>query len=125
MTYEDWLDEFVRRAAWCLSADRVRKNGHTVRTNDDARPLEAEEAEARDALLSMNHRQREIVVSLLERERSAAFHDALALLEEQTANDDIDIRISGKRIEGSPYASFHYDFVCRSDGDDWPDRKGD
>lgn len=118
-----WLiDELVEVAASSVAASRIRKNGHAVRTNEsNDLPLSAEEREEKELILSLEPSAREVVARLIEAARRSAIHDLLCLLDGEIAGERITLLVGGQKLAESPYASFHYDFICRLEGDSWPD----
>jgi len=122
--YEWFIDQFVDRAKGNVIADRIRSRGHSERLNDEDLPLSAEERERKNFLLSMNNRQRDVLIEMLCEHRRAAFHDALNLLDGLIASEDLTISAKGSCIDECGDGTFNYDFICRFEGDDWLDSSG-
>ncbi|WP_226584395.1 DUF6547 family protein [Acuticoccus sediminis] len=120
-SYKKWIDTWVDLSRESVSASRIREHGHPIRMNGNAAALSSSEQHIQAVCLTMNAEQRNVLELLLEQERSSAIHDVLAELEHQAGEDKPALYFSGCRLGGSPYASFHFDFVSRQEGDEWPD----
>lgn len=118
-----WLiDQFVEIASANVIANRIRQNGHSVRTNDrDDFPLNADEEEKKALLLSLAPDARITIAKMIEEARRSAIHDLACFLEGEISVGKISVFVDDKKLEESPYASYHYDFICRLEGDKWPD----
>ncbi|MEL6643052.1 MAG: DUF6547 family protein [Pseudomonadota bacterium] len=117
--YKWLIDQFVEYAGINVTADRVRSDEPTE--PQDVALLSEQDVAARALLASMEHGDREIIAHLIEDARMAAIHDLASFLDWGTTSGKMTLCVDGKEISGSPYASFHYDFVCRYEGDEWPD----
>lgn len=118
-----WLiDEFVEIASGDVVANRIRQNGHGVRTNDnDDFPLSAEQVEEKELLLSLAPEARAVVAKMIEDARRSAIHDLACFLEREISVGKMSVFVDDEKLEESPYGSYHYDFICRLEGDKWPD----
>ena len=118
-----WLiDEFVEIASGDVVANRIRQNGHGVRTNDsDDFPLNADEVEEKELLLSLAPDARIVVAKMIEKARRSAIHDLACFLEGEISVGKMSVFVDDKKLEESPYASYNSDFNCRLEGDKWPD----
>ena len=118
-----WLiDEFVEIASGDVVANRIRQNGHDVRTKDSNDfPLSAEEEEEKELLMSLAPEARIMVAKMIDEARRSAIHDLACFLESKISVGKMSIFVDDKKLEESPYASYHYDFICRLEGDRWPD----
>jgi hypothetical protein len=123
--YKALIDQFVETASHEVLASRIRKWGHSERTNNDHLPWDAKEAERVQCFSQMSLEQREVIAGLLEQARQSAVHDVCASLEWLTTAGGLEIRWHGVVLPESPFGSYHYDFVCRLDGDTWPDEVND
>jgi len=117
-----WLiDQFVEIASRDVLADRIRRNGHGVRTNDSEDfPLSAQEEEEKELLVSLAPDARLVVARMVEKARRSAIHDLACFLEGEITVGRMSVFVDDE--EESPYASYHYDFMARLEGDNWPDR---
>ena len=77
----------------------------------------AEQTEIEEFIFSLTDKQRAILMTMLQEEKTSGIHDALAFFEgeEYTISDP-----SGRSFTGSPYADLHFDYVARLEGDPWP-----
>ncbi len=122
--YQRLIDEIVGIAQSDVTANRIRKNGHGERTNDDALPLEEHELAAKELLLSLSGQEREIVARMVEDARQYACHDVLAFLEWRHSVGGMDIVVDGVKLPKEPFfGTMHHDFVARLDGDAWPEER--
>ena len=119
--YRRLMDKIVDRAKGSVTVTRIRNHGH------GEHPLAGQEvtlrgaaAKRRDLVLSLSPDQRETLCDILLEERRGAFHDILALLEDEIALDELQLVKHGSDVGAVREESLHYDFVCRLEGDDWP-----
>ena len=83
----------------------------------------AEQTEIEEFIFSLTDKQRAILMTMLQEEKTSGIHDALAFFEgeEYTISDP-----SGRSFTGSPYAALHLDYVARLEGGEpwpkWPQR---
>lgn len=121
--YKRLIDDFVEIAKITVIANRIRENGHSERTNDADLALDAEELERKSLFLALTKEQKETIAKMLEVERVSAVHDIAAQREGLTTSAGLDFVWNGKVLPDSPFASMHYDFICRYESDPWPDAK--
>jgi hypothetical protein len=119
LTYRQLLDEMVAIARTCVRADRVKKHGHPVRTNETTLPLDAEEAAQKALFLSLSPRDRELLSRLIASEREAAVHDVLAYLEWATTTEALEIGSTAQPFAGKADETMRGDFVARLAGWAW------
>lgn len=119
--YQDIIDGLVELSRRSVSNARIQASGHAERTNDADLPLSKQEQHRKTALLSLDDAQMATVLELLGIERARAVHDVLSLLEDIIQGGDLKACLKSGEIFESPYATLHYDFVCRSEGDAWPE----
>ena len=119
--YKWFIDQFVTLAEGNVTAQRIKEHGHAERTDDVDFPLSANDRKRKELFRSMTSSQRELISSMLIEERTGAFHDALCFIEGEIASENLTVSAKGSAIAESPYGSFHYDFICRLEGDSWPD----
>jgi hypothetical protein len=120
--YKWFVENLCNRGQSCVSANRIRKNGHPERMNDADLPLEADEVERKRIFLGLAPEEREALARMLEHERMAAYHDVAAFLEGQLG-DGLKVSFQGEPISASPYWSMHYDLVAVAAGDGWEDEQ--
>lgn len=69
----------------------------------------------------LTERQRQLLAELLDDARSSGIHDVLVLLE----SDDYRLNRGQIELAKTPFGTqLHFDFVCRREGDPWPDGRG-
>ena len=72
---------------------------------------------------SLDEQQKEVLAELLNSTYDSGIHDVLAYLNEE-AEEGLRLTSSGKDFPFEPFdTGMHYDFVCRSEGDSWPDER--
>ncbi len=119
--YQEFIDGFVKLASSDVIANRIRKNGHAERINDDDLPLTDEEDERKALLLSMKEHDRELIAQMLDDCRRSAIHDVLADLQWSYSYGGLELSADGHRFPIDPFwGEMHVDFVCRLEGDEWP-----
>lgn len=118
--YKWFIDQLVSLSDNDVLATRIHQNGHPIRTNEDDLPLSQDEQTRKDAFMSMTAEQRKTVAALMDERRKAAFHDLACFLEEEITAGNIVMTVNDETLQESPFASFHYGFNCRVEGDEWP-----
>jgi hypothetical protein len=117
--YKRFVDEMVTVARRSVTADRVRANGHPVRTNERDLPLSKVEAALKGLFNRLSSDERELLALALEEERQSAVHGFASFLEWATAADEMTITWRGETFANSPFAAMHHDFISRLNGDEW------
>jgi hypothetical protein len=115
--YRAFIDGCVKVAHTEVSAERIRRHGHTERDNEAALPLDQNEAARKSLLLQLDPAQREVIAGLLEDCRRGAIHDLLAHLEWLTTCDGF--KMSWKGVDICPLETLHHDFIGRAAGYPW------
>lgn len=89
---------------------------------DGRYPDTADNKEINGVLAEISHTQRQVIAEMLVRARRGGIHDALVVINDRMAVD------GGRYSEGEvemafqPFGSeLYYDYVCRREGDAWPD----
>jgi hypothetical protein len=119
--YKRFIDELVECSRNDVTAMRIRSSGHSERTNDYDLPLDEKERQRKDFFLVLSPAQKEIIAELIQESRESAIHDVASFLEDKLSSDGMRISWNSDEIPASPYASMHYDYICRRGGDSWPD----
>lgn len=117
-TYERFVDKMVEVSARCIAADRIRRHGHPVRTNDADLALDEGEQRLKSVFQRLSAEDRQALADALIWERQSALHDFAAFLEWAIACDDMHIEWAGQEV-GQGYNTMHGDFIGRIAGDDW------
>jgi hypothetical protein len=121
--YKQFIDDFVELSRVDIGALRIRRHGHSERTNDDDLALSPEEQQRKDFCLGLTPRDRSTLAALLDHARRSAIHDVLAHLEWKTTCRGLALVQDGVALPESPFDSMHFDFIARAEGEAWPDEK--
>ena len=111
--YKAIIDSFVDLMNYNVRADAVRRPGVYLGW--------AGERGVKKFVNSLDASQRKVLARMLEHARDGAIHDVAAQLDGWLSGDDICLTFRGKKIPIDTYATMHYDYVCRREGDEWPD----
>ena len=69
-----------------------------------------------DILATLSEEQRIEIAKMIQESNESGIHDLLALL-----NNNAEIEYKGVRLPKEPFdTELYYDFVARSEGDEWP-----
>ncbi len=97
-----------------MSAEWVRIGKQWPDINEDNKLIN-------EFISNLNETQKETLSALLENSYSAGIHDMMAGLSEMYL-DGLKIEINGITLPEEPFATeLHYDYICRYEGDEWPD----
>lgn len=109
--YKAFIDGLVKRK-YSVAAQWV-KDGGFPNTKDN---------QAKNALLaSLSPEQREVLGQILEDEHIGGIHTTLAYINALMDLEGLELRQDGQTIKNDYFDSLHYDFICRCEGDDWPE----
>ena len=98
----------------------IRWYGHSERNNEEALPLDEQEAARKKLLLQLDPPQRELIAGLLEECRRGAIHDVLSWMEWMMTCDGFKISWKGVEICENPLGlTLHHDFMGRAMGYPW------
>ncbi len=111
--YKSFIDEVVNRkeyvcAAWVLEG---REFPDVDETNKKFNQL----------LSSLTTEEKEMLSHMLQKAYESGIHDLLALLDEKQDLDELVISEKGMVYPHDYFDSMHYDFICRREGDAWPE----
>ncbi len=84
-------------------------------------PNTEENKNINELLASMSLEQKQILVKMLEDARCGGIHDTLAYMNEMMDNDNLELRQDGVTYPYDRFESMHFDFICRCNGDNWPE----
>ena len=115
--YRTFIDGCVDVARTEVLAERIRRHGHTERSNEAALPLEQNEAARKNVLLQLDPAQREVIAGLLMDCRRGAIHDLLAHLEWLMTSKGF--KMSWEGVDICPAETLHHDFIGRAMGYPW------
>jgi hypothetical protein len=119
--YQELVDQLVHMSRTDPIAVRLRKTGHSERTNYDDLPLDEQEIKRKAIFLSLTPEQRDLMTKVIEEVRMNAIFDIASFLEWGLSCEHMTISWKGKAIPASPYDTMHCDFLMRFEGHDWPD----
>lgn len=109
--YKSFVDGLVERKE-SITARRVLSEGL---------PNTADNAQDNQVLSTMSKEQRELVAKLLTQERISGMHDTLSYINELMDLEDLKLIQYGEALDNNNFESLHYDFMCRLEGDEWPE----
>ena len=109
--YKSFVDGLVERKE-SITARRVLSEGL---------PNTADNAQDNQVLSTMSQEQRELVAKLLTQERISGMHDTLSYINELMDLEDLKLIQYGEALDNNNFESLHYDFMCRLEGDEWPE----
>lgn len=110
--YKDLIDGLVKRQD-SMSAQQIKANGALTQSDIN---------QAKNAFIaSLSPAQRMVLCELLQDEHIAGMHDTLAYLNEMMDLQGLKLIQDGVSLPNDYFESLHYDFICRSNGDDWPE----
>jgi hypothetical protein len=76
-----------------------------------------------DFISTLNDAQRQTLARLLDDAYSAGIHDTLAFLNDQIASHRLRLLVNDLDLPVTPLGTtLHWDYVCRRQGDPWPDQ---
>lgn len=120
--YRAFIDGLVEVSRQNVDADRIRPAGHAERANTRDLPLSPEEQARKALLLSLPREGHEIIARMVEAERQAAVHDVLARQDWAVAAERMDLGAGGVSFADMAEETFHFDFIARAAGEDWPSK---
>ena len=69
----------------------------------------------------LSNEQKNVLAKIVCEARNSGIHDTLAYMNELMECDGLEISQNGEVFPYDEYDSMHYDFICRCEGDDWPE----
>ncbi|WP_227872271.1 DUF6547 family protein [Paenibacillus albus] len=86
-------------------------------------PNTVENQKINKVLSELTAEQKEIVALIAQSARDGGIHDVLVYLTDQINLEGLEIVKNGIIMETEPFDSgMHYDWVCRREGDSWPNQ---
>lgn len=110
--YKSFIDGIVKihknvKSKWILA------NGSYPKTEDNTKI---------NALIAkLNDEERETLAKMLQDAKDGGIHDVLAYMNEQAQCDGLEIQKNGVKLKIDKFESMHFDFICRINGDEWPE----
>jgi len=85
-------------------------------------PKTPENKEINEFISKLSNEDKEIVFQILQEARSSGIHDTLVYFNDRMSVDGLRFVENGVEIPVEPFdTELHYDWVCRREGDEWPD----
>lgn len=109
--YKEFIDALVERRP-CVTSAWVLGDGYPDLPSNAAK---------NQALRSMTPEQRQVVAEIAQHARDGGIHDTLAYLNDQILLAGLRLSRDGVEFAIEPFDTMHYDWVCRREGDAWPD----
>ena len=72
-------------------------------------------------LNSLTNEQKEILAKIVQDSREDGIHDTLAYINEMIECAGLTLSQDGENFICNEFDSMHFDFVCRCEGDEWPE----
>lgn len=107
--YKAFIDGLVKRKNG-VEAKRIMEIGYPQ--NDDNKAIN-------QLLAVLTPEQKEVVAKMVQEARIGGIHDTLAYITEMMDCDGLIISQEGAVYPHGPFERMHYDFICRSEGDEW------
>lgn len=84
-------------------------------------PQTEDNKEINDLLNNLSKEQRNILSKMICDARSSGIHDTLAYMNEMMDCDGLELIQNGFAYPHDEFDSMNYDYICRCNGDEWPD----
>ena len=99
-----------------------RKNGtDTQRILGKGYPDTEEKRPYNELIASLSEEQKQVLAKLVQGAREGGIHDTLAYMDEMIDCDGLELLQNGEKFVTDSFDSMHYDFICRCEGDEWPE----
>lgn len=86
-------------------------------------PKTVENEKINNVLSELTKEQKEVIALIAQSARDSGIHDVLVYLTDQINLEGFEIVKNGIKMATEPFESgMHYDWVCRREGDSWPDQ---
>jgi len=100
----------------------ARKNGvEAKRIMGKGYPQNEDNKAVNQFLNSLTPEQKAVLANMVQEARTGGIHDTLAYLDEMMDRDGLVLSQDGEAYPHDHFESMHYDFICRSEGDEWPE----
>lgn len=109
--YKAFIDGLVKRKN-CVESRWIMEKGYPQ--NDDNRAVN-------QLLSTLTAEQRAILAKMVQDAKLSGIHDTLAYVDEMMDCDGLVLSQDGEVYPHDYFESMHYDFICRSEGDAWPE----
>lgn len=109
--YKGFIDGLVKRkdstTAMCVKAGGF--------------PNTLENKHKNEFLATLSPEQKEVLAAVLNDEHIAGIHTTLAYINEMVDLEGLELRQNSQTLHNDHFESLHYDFICRCEGDEWPE----
>ena len=117
--YKEFVDKCVdllhKKYGGCSNARQMREK---KRLNEMC-----ESSKYNVFLDTLNDEQLGLLADFLDETHSSAIHDVLAMLEDEMCCEDLRLVKDGIEIPRDPCGTeLYYDWICRCEGDEWPEQ---
>ena len=109
--YKAFIDGLVERKD-SITARWVKGDGFPKTENNKAK---------NDLLAALTPEQKGVLAGLLQDEHIAGIHTTLAYINKMMDLDGLELHQDDESYPNDYFESLHYDFICRCDGDEWPE----
>ncbi|EFM12495.1 conserved hypothetical protein [Paenibacillus curdlanolyticus YK9] len=114
--YKSFIDDLVD----------IRPGVLTLWAESKGWPKTEENAKFNSFLSELTQEQRAILAMMIQQSRDGGIHDVLAYLSEETNLNGLKIMKNDVEMSVEPFGTqLYFDWVCRREGDDWPDSRHD
>ncbi|QNK54695.1 DUF6547 family protein [Paenibacillus sp. PAMC21692] len=111
--YKEFIDDLVELRP-CVLPRWITGNGW---------PKTVENEKINKVLSELTTEQKEVVALIAQSARDGGIHDVLVYLTDQINLEGLEIVKNDVKMATDPFDSgMHYDWVCRREGDSWPDQ---
>jgi hypothetical protein len=76
-----------------------------------------------DLLARLTSFERKALADVVQHARDSAIHDCLVFLGELFNLEGYALYRNGEPVPHEPFAEMHFDWVCRREGEEWPDER--
>lgn len=99
-----------------------RKNGVESKWIMERKYPQNDENKAVNQLLDgLTPGQKEVLAKMVQEARLGGIHDTLAYIDEMMDCHGLVLSQDGETYPYDYFESMHYDFICRCEGDEWPE----
>ena len=103
---------------------KLSKGVHRVWVKERGWPDLPENKNINEFIERLSDSDKDILVQLLEQARHSGIHDTLVYINDRMAINGLEFVEEGVKMSFQPFdTELYYDWVCRSEGDSWPDEK--
>lgn len=123
--YKWFIDNLVEVAKHGASSRHLREKGQIDGVRHKELAADPGQQKLAHLLGGLSPEQRALIAGLIDETRRRAVHDVAGFLEWAAAEAKLSIVLDTQSITARPYATMHVDFLCRCEGERWPDSAAD